>query len=66
LAGASSAASSATNSSNNAVAEATQGQQSAAPIADSQMSWLEVFIEGFGSETCKPEDVECLKRSSAH
>ena len=66
LSGASSAASSATNSSSNAVAEAAQGQQSAAPIADSQMSWLEVFIEGFGNENCKPDDAECLKRNGAH
>jgi len=64
LSGASSAASSATNTSSSAVAEAAQTQESAAPISESQMSWLEVFVEGFGTENCKPDDVECLKRNA--
>jgi filamentous hemagglutinin family protein len=66
LSGASSAASSATNTSSSAVAETAQNQQAAAPIAESQMSWLDVFVEGFGSENCKPDDVECLKRNAGH
>jgi hypothetical protein len=66
LSGASSAASSATNTSSSAVAETAQNQQSAAPLAESQMSWLDVFVEGFGGENCKPDDVECLKRNAGH
>jgi filamentous hemagglutinin family protein len=66
LSGASSAASSATSTSSNAVAETAQNQQSAAPLAESQMSWLDVFVEGFGGENCKPDDVECLKRNAGH
>jgi len=33
-----------------------------APLADSALGWLDVFIEGFGEETCKPSDAECLLR----
>lgn len=33
-----------------------------APLADTALGWLEVFVEGFGEEVCKPNDAECLKR----
>jgi filamentous hemagglutinin len=66
LSGASSSASSATNTSNNAVGESTQNQASTAPIAQATLSWLDVFVEGFGNESCKAEDLECLKRNAAH
>jgi filamentous hemagglutinin family protein len=34
----------------------------ATPLADSALSWIEVFVTGLGTENCKPEDLECLKR----
>jgi hypothetical protein len=37
-------------------------QQKESPLADSALSWLDVFVIGFGEETCKADDVECLKR----
>jgi hypothetical protein len=36
-------------------------QAAAAPIADTALSWLDVFVIGLGEENCKPEDLECLK-----
>jgi hypothetical protein len=27
------------------------------------MNWLDVFVEGFGEEVCKPNDEECLRRN---
>jgi filamentous hemagglutinin len=66
LSGASSTASSSTNVSNNSVTEGNQGQQAAAPLAQATLSWLDVFVEGFGNDTCKPEDTECIKRNAAH
>ena len=38
---------------------------SAAPIAQSVLTWLDVFVEGFGDEVCKPNDAECLRRNSS-
>jgi hypothetical protein len=35
----------------------------AAPLAESVLGWLDVFVEGFGEEVCKPNDAECLERS---
>ena len=35
----------------------------AAPLADSAFGFLDVFLEGFGSEVCKPDDTDCLKRN---
>jgi filamentous hemagglutinin len=64
LSGASSSASSATNVSNNAVNDRTQSNEAAAPLAQATLSWLDVFVEGFGNDTCKPEDTECLKRNA--
>jgi filamentous hemagglutinin len=66
LSGAASSASSSTNSSSSSVGENSQSQQSAAPLAQAALSWLDVFIEGFGNEVCKPEDLECLKRNAGH
>jgi hypothetical protein len=37
--------------------------QAAAPLADSALGFLDVFLEGFGAEVCKPEDLDCLKRN---
>ena len=38
------------------------------PVADSALSWLDVFVTGLGDENCKPDDTECLKRqkTSSH
>jgi hypothetical protein len=42
-------------------------EASSAPLSQSALSWLDVFIEGFGEEVCKPNDEECLKRAhTAH
>jgi filamentous hemagglutinin len=43
---------------------ARQQQESQAPAAESALSWLDVFVLGFGEETCKADDVECLKRQA--
>jgi len=53
--GASSAAASAIDSGN--------ANQGSAPLASSALSWLDVFIEGFGEEACKANDQECLNRN---
>jgi filamentous hemagglutinin len=37
-------------------------QSGASTAADQALGWLDVFIEGFGAEVCKPADTECLKR----
>jgi filamentous hemagglutinin family protein len=42
--------------SNNAAAEAN------APLADTALGWLEVFVIGLGEEQCPPDDLGCLKR----
>ena len=34
----------------------------AAPIAEAAIGWLDVFLEGFGPDVCKPQDLECIKR----
>jgi filamentous hemagglutinin len=61
LAGASAAAGSATNA---ATASANQeaARETTAPLAQTALSWLDVFVTGLGEENCKPEDLECLKR----
>lgn len=58
--GSSSVAGSSTN-----VATATMEastQQTPAPIAQTALGWLDVFLIGLGEENCKPDDLECLKR----
>jgi hypothetical protein len=64
LSGVSNVASSSSNSAANVGKEAAAAeQQSNAPIAQSALSWLDVFVEGFGEENCKPSDTECLNRN---
>ncbi len=63
LAGVSSVGSSATSAASAAVDGGAQARESKSPLADSAIGWLEVFIEGFGEEVCKPTDLECLKRN---
>jgi len=40
----------------------SSSRSASAPVADAAIGWLDVFVEGFGEEVCKPTDVECLKR----
>jgi hypothetical protein len=37
----------------------TGGEES---LADSALSWLDVFVVGLGDETCDPKDLECVRR----
>jgi hypothetical protein len=64
LAGAASSAASATSAAQASVADVAQ-QSKETPVTENAMSWLDVFVLGFGEETCKAEDVECLKREKA-
>jgi len=61
LSGVTAAAGSSTNA---ATSSTTTSQQSAtpAPLAQTALSWLEVFVQGLGEEDCSPNDMECLKR----
>lgn len=36
--------------------------EQSAPLAESALGWLDVFVEGFGEEACKPNDAACLER----
>jgi hypothetical protein len=62
LAGASSASSSTSNAASNALAASTAEKDAAAPLAQTALTWLDVFVTGLGEENCKPDDIECLKR----
>lgn len=62
LSGASSAGSSTTSTASTSVADANSNARQTAPLADSAIGWLDVFVEGLGEENCKPSDMECLKR----
>jgi filamentous hemagglutinin family protein len=64
LSGVSAVASSATTSSSASVAE-SNAQKETAPLAQTALSWLEVFVTGLGEENCKQDDVECLKRQKS-
>jgi filamentous hemagglutinin len=67
LSGASSAGSGATTSAT-ASAEAAQRaeQNAAAPLAQTALSWLDVFVTGLGEENCHTDDLECLKRQKTN
>jgi hypothetical protein len=65
LSGASSAASSTTSSATASVTESSAAKEAVAPLAQSALSWLDVFVTGLGEENCKPDDIECLKRQKA-
>jgi filamentous hemagglutinin len=63
LSGVSSAAAGATTSSTSTAQEANNAaRETAAPLAQSALSWLDVFVTGLGEENCKPDDIDCLKR----
>lgn len=61
LSGVSAVGSSATTSSTTSVAESTATKETA-PLAQTALSWLEVFVTGLGEENCKQDDLECLHR----
>ena len=61
LSGVSSVAAGTTNSSTNMAQEAAAAKETA-PLAQTALSWLDVFVIGLGEENCKPDDIECLKR----
>jgi hypothetical protein len=42
--------------------ESRLAKQDTAPLAQTALGWLDVFVTGLGEENCKTEDVECLKR----
>jgi len=60
----SSAASSASATSNaaSALENTAANSNEAAPLAQTAISWLDVFVTGLGEENCKPEDTDCLNR----
>jgi len=60
-------ASSAAGGAMNSAASTLTGNhdESKTPAADNALGWLDVFVLGFGEETCKAEDAECLKRQSS-
>jgi filamentous hemagglutinin family protein len=68
LSGASSAGSSATTSATSS-AEAAQRaaeQAGSAPLSQTALSWLDVFVTGLGEENCKPDDLDCMKRQKTN
>lgn len=62
LSGASAAASGASNAATSTVASNAAEKEAAAPLSESALSWLDVFVTGLGDENCKPDDIDCLKR----
>jgi len=65
LAGVSAVGSSASQAAAGSV-DQNPGRQNSAPLADAALGWLDVFVEGFGADVCKPDDLECLKRQTGH
>ena len=63
-----SAAGSSTSTSATASAEAAQraDQNANAPLTQTALSWLDVFVTGLGEENCKPDDLDCLKRQKSN
>jgi filamentous hemagglutinin len=62
LSGASAASSGASSSATKDAANNTGPGQKAA-LADTALGWLDVFLEGFGDDVCKPNDTDCLQRN---
>ena len=62
LSGAANAASSATNASTSAVQGNPAEKETTAPLAQTALTWLDVFVTGLGEDNCKPDDIDCLKR----
>jgi hypothetical protein len=67
LSGASNAGSSAANSATSSSEEKQRADQNAtAPLAQTALSWLDVFVTGLGEENCRTDDLECLKRQKTN
>jgi hypothetical protein len=66
LASVANVASSASNSATGAVDESARRNETAAPLAQAAISWLDVFVTGLGEENCRPDDLTCLQRQKAH
>ncbi|MBB6091234.1 filamentous hemagglutinin family protein [Povalibacter uvarum] len=62
LAAVSSVGSSASSAATTAVEGERAQEEAPATLADTALSWLEVFVVGLGEEGCRQDDVECLKR----
>lgn len=62
LSAVSAVAASSSSASTSSVEDADENQEAQATLAQTAMSWLEVFVVGLGEENCKQDDVECLKR----
>jgi hypothetical protein len=65
LSGVSNVAASATNSSTDSFKDSNNLTKETAPLAQTELSWLEVFVTGLGEENCKQDDVECLRRQKS-
>jgi filamentous hemagglutinin len=66
LSGASAVASGAAqNAETSVAAQETAASKETAPLSQSALSWLDVFVTGLGEENCKQDDIECLKRQKA-
>ncbi len=63
LSGASSVANSSSTAATSAVESTSTPSSATTPLATEALGWLDVFVEGFGEEQCKPDDIECLKRN---
>lgn len=61
LASVSAASSSATNAATNSAGTGSN-DQGKTPLASEALSWLEVFVLGLGEDTCRQDDLDCLKR----
>lgn len=62
LAGASNSATGASNAGADLAGQGGKDSTSNTPLADTALNWLDVFVVGLGDETCRPDDLECLKR----
>jgi hypothetical protein len=61
LTGVSNSATSASKDTVSDVSNAASAEKTA-PVAESALSWLDVFVTGLGEENCKPDDIDCLAR----
>jgi filamentous hemagglutinin family protein len=64
LSGVSAVSASATTNNTSSLTENT-AQKETAPLAQTALSWLEVFVTGLGEDNCKQDDIECLKRQKS-
>ncbi len=63
LAGATGAASSSSAAGTSMASSSTsQKEQAGQGLGAAALGWLDVFVTGLGDDSCKPDDLECLKR----